>query len=80
MKSATELVTQWHKEWLDTLRDEPHWGDRIDWTTADNIAHRLDEVLNPPAPPQSCNRVSGALYCTLDKGHEGVCRPVPTED
>jgi hypothetical protein len=72
-----ERVEAWHKEWL-TCPDH-HWGDRIDWSSADEIARRLDEAATPE--PESCpiagEETQGKFYCSRQKGHEGPCAAHP---
>lgn len=72
-----QQVEAWHKEWLDS--DAAHWGDRIDWNTADEIARRLDEVqaTQQESCPVATRETGGRYYCTRVKGHEGPCAAVP---
>lgn len=69
-KTAAQYVEEWHAEWL-TNSGEPHWGIKIDWATAEEIAYRLDQTTAPE--PESCERVTGSLVCTRQAGHEGAC-------
>lgn len=75
MPTAMELVETWHAEWLGAPK--PHWGDSISWTTAEQIARRIDRAQAPE--PKSCELVIGDWYCTKQAGHPGECRPVPRE-
>ena len=68
-----EQVEVWHKEWL--LSTEPHWGDRINWTTADEIARRLDDLAAPE--PETCTLPPKGWYCTRQAGHDGPCAAHP---
>lgn len=38
-----QRVEEWHLEWL--YSEKPHWGDKISWSTADEIARRLDQAV-----------------------------------
>lgn len=42
-----QRVEAWHKEWLesDGASETRKWGDRINWVTAEAIAHRLDQEI-----------------------------------
>lgn len=72
MTSAVKLVEQWHAEWL-ASSDETHWGYKMDWYTADEIARRIDEANAPE--PESCPLVPIAEgYCLLPAGHKGPCK------
>lgn len=71
--TATQLVEAWHKEWLET--EDPHWGDRIDWSTADALAAKLDEAMAPE--PVDCDKAPAGHYCTHQIGHDGPCRVFP---
>jgi len=68
-----QRVEAWHQEWLES--NEPHWGDRINWTTADDIARRLDEAGATKA--ESCDVPPEGWYCTRPKGHDGPCAAHP---
>lgn len=46
-KTSQQRVEGWHAEWLAAM--DPHWGDKIDWATADEIARRLDEAARAEA-------------------------------
>jgi len=41
--SAQARVQAWQAEWHSSRHQ--HWGDSIDWTTAEEIARRLDEPV-----------------------------------
>lgn len=64
-----QQVEAWHKEWLES--DEPHWGDKIAWGTADEIAKRLDEAQAEVV--ESCLAAPEGWYCVRPKGHDGPC-------
>jgi hypothetical protein len=64
-----EHVSIWHAEWQ--AAPDTHWARHINWTTAEDIARRLDEA-NAPAP-RSCNKAPAGWYCVLDHGHDGTC-------
>ncbi len=74
--SNQKQVEAWHKEWLESA--EPHWGDRIDWTSADEIARRLDEAQAEEVEncPVAGDNTDGLYYCTRPKGHDGPCAAV----
>lgn len=38
-------VAKWNDEWLQTCDGGPHWGDKIAWDSAMEIARRLDDVV-----------------------------------
>lgn len=40
--NAVDQVQAWEDEWIYS-EDNPHWGDRIAWSTARDIAKRLDD-------------------------------------
>ncbi len=73
MTTNVEQVEAWHREWV--MTNKPHWGDRIDWATADDIARRLDEAQAPE--PASCDLAPAGWYCTRQKGHDGPCAAHP---
>lgn len=76
MKTATELVEQWHAEWLQDRG--AHWGDATAWVTAEDIARRIDEANTPTL--QSCELAEEGWYCTREAGHDGLCTVHPVED
>lgn len=69
-RTYQQVVEAWHLEWLNSTT--PHWGDKMDWTTADEIARRLDETEKPA--PESCDLAPEGWYCVRQKGHPGGCR------
>lgn len=75
-----EQVEAWHAEFMNA--PGKHWGDKINWVTADEIARRLDEAQE--VRPMSCKRAPGGYYCTRQAGHDGPCAVVidegPDED
>lgn len=73
MKTATELVEQWHLEWVTS--PDAHWGDKISWHTANEIAQRIDEANSEQNV--SCDLPPEGWYCTREKGHEGPCAAYP---
>lgn len=48
--NAFERVTRWRREWL--ASNAPHWGDKIDWSSAEELARRLDEPLGLDSAPR----------------------------
>lgn len=78
----TQRVELWHAEWLQS--DGPHWGDKIVWGTAEEIAHRLDavqvaaQVAAAPAPV-NCDLAPAGWYCTRAKDHAGPCAAYPDD-
>lgn len=62
--NAFERVKRWQAEWLASTIDNPHWGDEITWTTAEEIARRLDEPLGLETAPRD-----GSLF---DVQHNGI--------
>lgn len=41
--TATQQVKAWREQWR-AMANETHWGDNIDWRSAEEIARRLDEI------------------------------------
>lgn len=48
---AFERVKRWRDEWLND-HAKTHWGDGISWTTAEEIARRLDEPMTLDSAPR----------------------------
>lgn len=60
--NAFERVKRWQKEWLGGGK-APHWGDAIVWTTAEEIARRLDEPQSLDSAPRD-----GSLFDVQQNG------------
>ena len=74
--TARQQVEAWHIEWLNA--DGAHWGDRIEWGTADEIARRLD--VEATADDVDCTKAPEGFYCTQAEGHPGPCDIFPNFD
>jgi len=73
-----QRVEAWHLEWL--ACDEAHWGDNIDWKSADEVARRLDiEIYEEEGPPVSCKLAPEGMYCREEEGHDGDCQLFPED-
>lgn len=60
--NAFERVKRWQKEWLESGQSK-HWGDTIVWTTAEEIARRLDEPVGLESAPRD-----GSLFDVQQNG------------
>lgn len=47
MKTNAQRVEEWHRKWLESEggSEARKWGDRINWVTAEEIAHHLDKAI-----------------------------------
>lgn len=59
---AFERVTRWNDEWL-ADNGKTHWGDKIDWQSAKEIARRLDEPMSLDSAPRD-----GSLFDVQQNG------------
>ena len=73
-----ERVEAWHAEWLQA--PGPHWGDKINWVSAEEIARRLDAAPFEQGPIEDCDQAPEGCYCAEARGHEGPCRVYPLAD
>lgn len=60
---AYERVSRWQAEWLGASPTEDHWGDKISWDSAREIARRLDEPLGLESAPRD-----GSLFDVQQNG------------
>lgn len=45
------------------------------WEARKELLSEVDEIINPPPPPEACTSKVGGKLCILDKGHEGEHKP-----
>lgn len=68
---AFERVKRWRDEWLNG-HEKAHWGDKIEWSSAEEIARRLDEPTSLDSAPRDGSlfdvQIDGVPYldCRFD--------------